>query len=155
MLPHTRRLLKALVLVASVTAAGLGVVACGGKDASPGPTVEGTLSAAQRSLNGRITYAGTSLANHKIVIAVNRQAESSPAYSATITKTGNYTISNVADGTYTVIAFIDLGDDMGPPQPEEPLGLYDAGGDGVPDAVVMKAGAPVTGLDITIQDRRR
>ena len=148
-----------LVLVL-LTAASIVISACGGNKEASEPTGSAVLP---HTISGRVDYAGSSLSNHKIVIAVNRQGESSPAYSAILTKAGAYAIltkagayaiSNVADGAYTIIAFIDLGDDMGPPQPNEPSGTYDAGNDGTPDSFVLKDGGPATGIDITIVDRR-
>ncbi len=68
---------------------------------------------------------------------------------------GPYTISNVADGNYLLVAFMDTGDDMGPPQPGEPLGWYDPGGDGSPDVVTVSGGAHLTGIDIILRDTLR
>ena len=139
------------LLLVLLTAASIVISACGGNKEASEPTESAVLP---HTISGRVDYAGSSLSNHKIVIAVNRQGESSPAYSAILTKAGAYAISNVADGAYTIIAFIDLGDDMGPPQPNEPSGTYDAGNDGTPDSFVLKDGGPATGIDITIVDRR-
>lgn len=116
------------------------------RDASP--------VAAKRTINGRVTYPGNALDGHKIIIAINRQGDAGPpAYSATLTKTGTYTISNVADGTYTVLAFIDLGDDMGAPQANEPVGTYDPDANGVADLVVLEGGVGVNGINVSIKDR--
>ncbi len=117
----------------------------------PGPTA--TPTPAPRTINGRISYSGAALANHKILIVANRQGGSgSPGYSTALSSLGPYTIAEVNDATYTLMAFIDLGDDMGPPQPNEPVGWYDVGGDGTPDPVVVSGGKAATGIDITIRD---
>jgi uncharacterized cupredoxin-like copper-binding protein len=117
-------------------------------------TVRGSRGgAAARTISGRISYAGKALAGHKIVIAVNRQGESAPAYSATLTKLGEYSISGVTDGSYSVVAFIDVGDDMGPPKADEPAGTYDPDGNGTPDLVVMVNGGGGQGIDIVLKDR--
>jgi hypothetical protein len=70
-----------------------------------------------------------------------------------LTKTGTYTISNVADGTYTVLAFVDLGDDMGAPQANEPVGTYDPDANGVADLVVLEGGVGVKNIDVSLEDR--
>ncbi len=81
-----------------------------------------------------------------------RTGEQAPAYSTVIRQPGPYTISNVTDSTYLLSAFMDLGDDMGAPQPNEPSGAYDQNGDGKGDEVAMKDGKGLTGIDITIRD---
>ncbi len=70
-----------------------------------------------------------------------------------LAKPGPYTLANVDDASYTVSAFIDLGDDMGAPKADEPQGSFDAGGDGTPDAVVIQGGKAATGVNITLRDR--
>jgi hypothetical protein len=124
-------------------------VACGGSEAAP----EGTATPAPRTISGQIIYTGSALANHKIIVtAVRSGVEGAPVYVAVLTSAGAYTLTNVADSSYNIFAFIDLGDDMGSPQPDEPSGWYDPGDDGVPDSVIMQDGNPATGVDITIRD---
>ena len=136
----------AVLVLAAATAA-----ACGGEKVKPASS-DGA-SAAPRSINGQVSYGGAALAGHKIVIAVNRVgSDGPPAYSGVLTKAGPYSIANVADGSYTLLAFIDMGDDMGSPLSNEPMGLYD-GGDGTADTVVLAGGKAATGVDITIRDR--
>ena len=142
-----------------LTAIGVAAVfltACGDDDTTGATTT--TLPAtsttvAARSISGNVTYAGTALDGHRFVIAVNRQGDDGPpAYSATLAKAGPFTISDVEDGSYTVIAFIDLGDDMGSPEADEPTGTYDTNADGNPDLVVVSQGAAVTGIDVVVSD---
>ena len=150
-----RRAIRPLILAVS---AGLVVAlsGCGGGGDSKRSPVssESPTVAAKRTISGRISYPGTALDGHKIVIAVSRQGDQgAPAYSATLTKAGTYTIGDVADGTYTILAFIDLGNDMGAPQANEPLGTYDPDSDGTANPFVVANGAPVNGIDISIRDR--
>ena len=123
---------------------------------TPAATAASTVAptAAPRTISGRISYAGSIQPTHQIVVVAVRQGEQAPAYSATVRQPGPYTLSNVTDATYQVTAFMDLGDDMGPPQPNEPTGAYDANGDGKPDEVIVKDGKAMTGIDIAIRDAR-
>jgi hypothetical protein len=50
---------------------------------------------------------------------------------------------------------MDLAGDMGPPQPNEPVGWYDLDGDGQPDPVVVSGANAVSGVDITLRDPPR
>ena len=106
------------------------------------------------SISGRIAYTGAITGTHNIVIFAGRQGDPGPpAHAAVIAGTGVYTIAHVPDGDYRVGAFIDLGADMGPPQPGEPFGWYDPTGDGEADAVAIRTGSAATGIDITLRDR--
>jgi hypothetical protein len=125
---------------------------CSGPAATSGPTA--APSPAAHTISGRIGYTGSALAGHKIVVVVGRAGEQgSPAYSIVISGPGSYTVSDVADGSYDVFAFGDLGDDMGAPKADEPQGWFDADTDGTPDLVVIQDGTPATGVDFTIVDR--
>ena len=119
------------------------------------PTVTAAPAApAARTISGRITYEGTVQPLHQIVIVANRQGEQAPAYSTILRQPGPYSIPNVTDASYTLIAFMDLGDDMGPPGANEPYGTYDANADGKPDEVVIKDGKGLAGVDIAVRDRK-
>ncbi|MBI4729472.1 MAG: hypothetical protein HY775_08240 [Acidobacteria bacterium] len=144
-----------VALFASLAGAGL-LAACGGggngETGSP-PTAP---AGSARTVSGRINYSGTALGSHKIVVVLNRQGDAGPpAYSAVLSRPGEYAIGDVADGSYTVLAFIDLGDDMGAPQADEPTGVYDPGGDGTPDVVIVRDGGPASGIDVAIKDPSR
>lgn len=129
----------------------LAAVGCSGP-AAPS-TATATPLPASRSVSGEISYAGAARANHKIIVVANRVGEQgAPAYSTSISGPGPFILLNVTDSTYNVFAFIDLGDDMGAPKPDEPAGWYDANGDGTPDAVVVQNGRPVTAVNITLRD---
>lgn len=118
-------------------------------DPVPPPTGTGSIS-------GWISYTGRITATYNTIVFASRQGEQGPpAYATVISSTGLYTITNVPDYTYTVAAFMDLGGDMGPPEPDEPFGWYDPGGDGQPDPVIVSEGNVVTGINITLQDPRR
>jgi hypothetical protein len=118
-------------------------------DPGPPPTDRGSIS-------GWISYTGRITTPHNIIVFAGQQGgEGPPAYAAVIFGTGFYTIPNVPDHTYTVGAFMDLGGDMGPPEPDEPFGWYDLGGDGQPDPVLVSESHATTGIDITLYDPRR
>lgn len=125
------------------------LAACG----PPGTTgVAATAAAPQaRTLSGSVAYSG-SKAPHQVVIVATRVGEQAPAYSAVIRQLGAYSIPNVADGTYVVSAFMDMGDDMGPPGADEPSGVVDKDGDGKADQIVVKDGKGPAGLDIALRD---
>ncbi|MBE3141782.1 MAG: hypothetical protein IMZ53_14495, partial [Thermoplasmata archaeon] len=61
-----------------------------------------------------------------------------------------YTIPDLVDDTYYVFAFIDHDNDMGPPQPDEPIGnaINNTVAEGF-DPIVVN-GSDVTGADITL-----
>jgi hypothetical protein len=121
---------------------------------SPSGAPTGSAPPAARTISGEIHYAGNLLDGHAIVIVANRASEPGPpAYSAKITAPGPYSLTDVADGTYLITAFIDLGDDMGAPQANEPAGAYDVAGDGTPDLVEIAGGSAVTTVDIILADR--
>jgi hypothetical protein len=117
-------------------------------DPTPPPTGTG-------SILGWISYTGPITPSHQIIIFATRLGDQSPSYSTVISSAGAYTITNVAAYTYTVGAFMDLDDDMGPPEPDEPFGWYDPLGDGVPDPVVVYDSLPSLGIDIILLDPLR
>ncbi|OGO60245.1 MAG: hypothetical protein A2032_01690 [Chloroflexi bacterium RBG_19FT_COMBO_49_13] len=114
-------------------------------DPTPPPTDTG-------SILGWISYTGQISPTHHIIVFVTRWGDQAPTYFSVIPGAGSYTITNVAAYTYTVGAFMDLDDDMGPPQPDEPFGWYDPLGDGAPDLVVVDEGVQVMGIDIILAD---
>jgi len=136
----------------------LAVSACGGA-ATPAPasataTPGSPSSAAGREISGAVAYDGTALDGHKIVVgAVLAGTAGAPAASAVLSGPGPYQLTGLADGSYTLFAFIDLGDDMGAPAATEPLGWYDVAADGTADPVVIASGAGVAGVAIQILDR--
>jgi hypothetical protein len=150
---HKQTLLMGTLVLALSVALG----ACSGSGGTPqatGTPATATTAVASKAISGTVRYAGAKLAAHKIIIsAVLGGSQGAPGYSAVITAPGPYTLANVADGSYVVIAFIDTGDDMGPPGETEPLGWYDVAGDGTADPVVIAAGGAATGIDIAIKDR--
>jgi hypothetical protein len=108
------------------------------------------------SISGRISYTGHISPSHPIIVFVSRWGEQGPpSYSTVIPGAGFYTITNVAAYTYTVGAFMDLGDDMGPPQAGEPFNWYDPNGDGNPDVVIVRENEPLTAIDIVLHDLLR
>jgi hypothetical protein len=129
----------------------IGTIACSsvGTTPSPGPTA----MPAGRSISGQVTYDGKLLDGHKIVVVAARAGEQGPpAYSVVLSGPGAYRLTDVSDGTYTLLAFIDLGDDMGSPQTGEPVGSYDLAADRTADPVVMAGGGATRGVDILISD---
>ncbi|MBI2847893.1 MAG: hypothetical protein HY662_01060 [Chloroflexi bacterium] len=118
----------------------------------PAPVPTAPLTPQARTISGRISYAGTISPTHQIVIVAGRVGEQSPAYSTVLKQPGTYTISNLTDASYNIFAFMDLGDDMGAPLPNEPSGYYDSNGDGKGDQVIMIDGKGITQIDITLND---
>lgn len=104
------------------------------------------------SISGWISYTGSITGTHNIIVFAGRQGEEGPVYHTVISAVGPYTITNMADYTYTVGAFMDLGGDMGPPESDEPFGWFDPGGDGQPDPVIVSGGSTVTGIHISLLD---
>ncbi len=107
----------------------------------------------ERTINGEVAYAGTRLGAHKIVITASLVGAQGTAYTAAVTRPGKYSLTGVADGIYAVLAFIDLGDDLGTALPSEPQGVFGSTVDGKPSPVVIKDGNAPTGINITIVDR--
>lgn len=109
------------------------------------------------SISGTISYTGAVSSAHNVVVMAQRLGDppGPPAYSTVIFGPGPYTITNVTQYTYTVSAFLDRGDDMGAPQPNEPLGVYDPSGTGTAAPVVVSGSATVTDIDITLLDPYR
>ena len=62
----------------------------------------------------------------------------------------DYTFSGGPSGTYYVGLFYDVNGSRNAPEPGEPVGYYDANGDGVPDPVVYEVGDAINGIDITL-----
>jgi hypothetical protein len=116
-----------------------------------------TDAATPGSIAGTISYSGAVSSAHNIVVYAKRQGDppGPPASSTVIFGPGPYTMTNVSAHTHTVSAFLDRGDDMGAPQPNEPFGVYDPSGTGTPAPVVVSGGANVTGIDITLYDPYR
>jgi hypothetical protein len=110
------------------------------------------LDPATGSVSGWITYTGHITTPNNVIVYASRAGEQGPpAYHAIISGPGPYTITNMAAYTYTVAAYMDLGNDMQPPQPDEPFGWYDLGNDNVPDQIVVGSG-PITDINITLRD---
>jgi hypothetical protein len=105
-----------------------------------------------RTISGTVSFTGAAKPAHQIIVVAGRAGEQSPAYSAVIKELGPYTISNVTDASYTLFAFVDLGDDMGAPQADEPSGAYDLDGNGQADPVTMKDGKGLTDIDINLHE---
>jgi hypothetical protein len=105
------------------------------------------------AIGGRITYQGRITQPHNIIVVAGRQGEEGPpSHSAVIPGSGPYAIVGVVPGNYWVFAFMDTGDDMGPPDPGEPQAWYDPNADGTPDLVSVVADGQTTGIDIIVRD---
>ena len=114
-------------------------------------------SPAAHTISGRVSYAGSELANDKIIVQVRgsagQGATAAPLYSVVISGPGSYTLSGVPDNTYVVWAFIDLNGDA-QVQLGEPVGFYKTGKYGwSADPVVISGGIAATGVDLTILDQ--
>lgn len=104
-------------------------------------------------VSGTVTYTGSNTESHTIYIGVHPSIDDPPEGGDTSVASpgGPYTVSNVADGTYYVSAYLDLDDSGGEPGEDEPGGWYDANDDGTPDTITV-SGGNVTGVDITFGD---
>ncbi|MFL7869726.1 MAG: PKD domain-containing protein, partial [Anaerolineales bacterium] len=60
-----------------------------------------------------------------------------------------YIFSGGPTGTYYISVFYDVNDSSGPPDPGEPLGWYDANGNGSPDPLIY-TGEVITNVNITL-----
>jgi len=143
-----RLLVPTLTVVASILA--LLLSGCGGNKGTT--SKQGSTNPPNKSVSGDITYTGNISPTHQVIIIIFRPGDQSPYYSTVISKPGPYTISNVADSTYKIYAFMDLGDDMGPPQPNEPVGYYNSNGSSQSADFIMSGGVGLTGIDITLLD---
>lgn len=129
------------------------LAACGSGSATPNPTSSKSSGPLPQTISGTVSYSGSVSPTHQIVIVAVRGGEQAPAYSVVIAKPGPYSLTGVADGAYAISAFMDLGDDMGPPGASEPAGVYDSNGDGTADNAAMQGGAGLTGIDIALKDK--
>lgn len=144
------------------TALLIAVTACGGDDSSsdeteapstdvvttePPPTIAATQD---QTIAGTVSFDGDVGDGVIIVFAVVVGSNSPPEYTAVLDAPGPYALTGVADGEYAVQAFLDSGDDRGPPEADEPQGFYDANGDGQPDIVVMTGGAGLIEIDFAL-----
>ena len=144
-----------VIVVAVSLLVAMSLPGCGKNDGNSSTNSTTVSTASQtRIISGAISYSGSVTPIHQIVIVANRVGEQSPAYSVVIKQLGPYTIGGVTDGTYSLSAFMDLGDDMGPPGANEPSGFYDLNGDGKADEVVMKDGKGLTGINVTLRDTK-
>ena len=146
-----------LRVVAGLLAAGVisasTLAGCGGSSATSNPTSGGPAGPAAQTIAGTVSYTGTTSPTHQIIVVAVREGEQAPAYSAVIAKPGPYSLTGVADGKYLISAFMDLGDDMGPPGANEPAGVYDASKDGTADPAVIQGGVGLAGVDIELKDK--
>jgi hypothetical protein len=143
---------RLVVIMAAIGISLLALLPAGCSNGAGTTSTPGTSTPPNRAITGQVTYAGNVKPAHQIIIVVMRKGEQAPAYSAVISKPGSYTINNVADAIYTAFAFMDLGDDMGSPQPNEPSGYYDANGDGKGEDIIMQDGKGLNGIDILLAD---
>ena len=143
-----RSLISTGMIVVSIIAFSL--TGCGGDKGIT--SSQGSSISPGRNISGNVTYNGTINPIHQIVVVVSRIGEQNPAYSIVLQQPGAYTIGNVSDASYNIFAFMDLGDDMGPPQVSEPSGYYDSNGDGQGDPVIMAGGKSIAGINITLLD---
>ena len=143
-----------LLAVSCLAVTVIALSGCGGKGTSATSTPTQTTSPAPplRTISGKVSYTGTIKPTHQIIVVANRSGEQSPAYSVILQKPGSFTFSNVSDASYSIFAFMDMGDDMGPPQSNEPSGYYDQNTDGKSDQVIIQDGKGIAGIDITLKD---
>jgi hypothetical protein len=107
---------------------------------------------ASGSISGTITYDGSYDADHEVLVSAHLSLNGSPVASVHIDGPGVYSLAEISDGSYYISAFLDIHDrGGGPPDAGEPVGWYDADGDGNPDQVIIN-GSNMSGIDITMED---
>jgi len=104
------------------------------------------------SISGTVTYYGSHETNHEVFVAAHLVFNEDPVASVHIDGPGIYSLADVPDGSYYISAFLDIYDrGGGPPDMGEPIGWYDANGDGNPDQVAI-SGGNIPGIDILMED---
>ncbi len=104
------------------------------------------------TISGTATYDGTQTETGPISVSAHLNPNDSPvSLSDNIESGETYSVGGL-DGSYYLIAVMDLNDNGGPPDPGEPIGWYDGDSDGHPDLVDVAAGEHITGKDITLTD---
>lgn len=63
-----------------------------------------------------------------------------------------YAFSGLADGNYVICAWMDLDNNGGEPDPNEPYSCYDENGDGDPDIIVISGASTATDIDFDLSD---
>ncbi|MEQ1873808.1 MAG: hypothetical protein ABL953_08785 [Ilumatobacteraceae bacterium] len=117
---------------------------------SPGPTTTTVAVPVDETIAGTIFFDGDVGSGVIIVVANLVGSNEPPLYSAVLDAAGPYALTGVADGEYVLTAFLDAGDDRGPPEAGEPQGTYDPNTDGTPDSVVITGGVGLIAIDITL-----
>lgn len=116
----------------------------------PGPTTTTIAVPIDETIAGTVVFSGDAGSGVIIVVANLVGSNSPPLYSAVLAGAGPYALTGVADGEYVLTAFLDAGDDRGPPEAGEPQGSYDPNGDGTPDSVFVTGGVGLIDIDITL-----
>ncbi len=122
----------------------MNVTIVGGVACTPAPGVN------LGSISGTVTASPTSLPAGQIYVNLRLPDGSSGEYLTKLDQPGSFTFSGVADGTYLVIAFLDV-DNSGPTTETSPdwVGWFGGGPDSV-KTVTISGGCAVTGVDIAI-----
>lgn len=114
-----------------------------------------TAHAQAGSIEGRVTYYGTTADTQTIQLAVfTTTAQPLPppvAVATTDSDVRAYAVTGLEDGTYFVYAYLDVDDDGYPDPGEEPFSWYDYESDGQADPVTTKGGT-VHDIDILLTD---
>lgn len=132
--------------------AALGLLLPGALVACDTATVTAQGVPAAVSISGTVGYSGTVSSAHQIVVILDRPGALSPFRYQVLSNPGPYLLEDVPAGTYTVWAFMDLGDKLQNWGVDEPKGVFDANHDGAADRVVVTRGFAVTGIDIVLRD---
>ncbi len=103
-------------------------------------------------ISGTISYAGAQ--EGELIVAVFDRDFSDnniePVYMGTLDSPGDYTLSDIADGTYFLVSVLFTKGMDGYPQKTDPFGVYGTWGDLTP--VTIRGGESVSGINITLID---
>jgi len=146
---QTSRVKKGLVVGIFLLFVAINVLPSITKNVKADPIEEPTYT-----ISGTIYYEGPSIGNLIIGYFDEYPSDQAPYLGAFIpspvTFPATYTILGLTNGTYYVIAFLDYDGDMGPPEPDEPVGvaINNTLQQGFDPLVVN--GANVNGIDVTL-----
>lgn len=109
-----------------------------------------TLTDIPIAIQGTACYLGGVTGPGAMEIALHPNPNDGPVVSQYVARPcAEYFLGDGPHGTYYMSLFYDVNGSGGPPEAGEPVGWYDANGDGTPDPIAY-AGSTITDVDITI-----
>ena len=101
---------------------------------------------APATISGKISYSGTKTGKINIGLFTSSDFSGAPVKGTQINSPGEYTISDVAPGTYYVAAYMDVNNNNTYDPTIDPAGVY------ANNPITVNAGETKTGIDITLKD---